>query len=95
MMVAPARRSRFADAERALGPWRLPDDTVRRAEGGLIDEIPQARPPAMFAIPRFADSTRTSPEVREGPFASLWHRSKVATKASIRNVANDCFYPPT
>jgi hypothetical protein len=67
MMVAPARRSRFADAERALGPWRLPDDTVRRAEGGLIDEISQARPPAMFAIPRFADSTRTSPEVREGP----------------------------
>jgi hypothetical protein len=33
------------------------------------------RPLAMSAIPRFADSTRTSPEVREGPNSDIAEKS--------------------
>jgi hypothetical protein len=40
------------------------------------------RPLAMSAIPRFTDSTRTSPEVREGPIASL--RTAKKNVASVR-----------
>jgi hypothetical protein len=60
--AAMAVEGRFPSGAETLGKAR----STRQLGRVLINRFGR-RPLAMSAIPRFADSTRTSPEVREGP----------------------------